>query len=160
MADCGFTAERRRTPAKSDHCDQHATGQGHSAGVARWAWLSTQAGRNRVLSRARLCLMVTADFGAVERRKTKKAQGGYQRQKGDQKEGESEVADRQCCRASDQRQQGGADRNAEASRQLLSNAADTGALAQLCARNVRIADRIEAKILDTAHAARQQNEKD
>src|SRR5580693_2869105 len=108
--------------------------------------------------RAGLPQAVTADFGPVERRKSQEPEGGQQRQKSDQEKGHPKILDCQHSRTGDQRQQGGADCDAKASGQLLSGAADAGALAQYRAGHVGVADRVEAEILDAAYAPGQQNE--
>src|SRR5438270_11063108 len=104
--------------------------------------------------------MMAADFGSVERRKSQEPEGGQQRQKSYQEEGEPKIIDCQHSWTGDERQEGSADRDAKASRQLLSDAADAGALAQHRAGHVGVADRIESEILDTAYAPGQQNEQD
>ena len=74
--------------------------------------------------------MMAADFGAVERRKAQEPKGGQQRQKGYQEEGEPKIIDCQHSWTGDERQQRDADGDTKASRQLPSDTADAGALAQ------------------------------
>src|SRR5438270_12660070 len=104
--------------------------------------------------------MMAADFGPVERRESQEPEGGQQRQKSYQEEGERKIIDCQHSWTGDERQEGSADRDSKASRQLLSDAADAGALAQHRAGHVSITDRVEAEILDAAHAPGKQNEED
>src|SRR5215469_3079145 len=96
---------------------------------------------------------VAADFRTVHRRQAQKAERGEERKYCNKEKGEAEIADRQCPRTGDDRQQRGADRDAKAARELLRDTCDAGALAQIGSGHIGVADRIEAEILDAAQTA-------
>src|SRR5215469_4687020 len=125
--------------------------------VAVISWKNSEIQRDGHLGRSRR-RAVAADFGAVHRRQAQKAKGGEEGEQGDQEKGETEIANRQRSWPGNDGEKRGADRDAKASRQLLRDTPDAGALAQIRRRYVGIADRVEGKILNAAQTAGQQDQ--